>query len=100
MKRVCAIAAVLSGLAAADAAAQVPGGTPRIGYFESYANPKWAEAFQRGMSELGYVENRTIVIERRSAAGQLERLPDLVALFQNDLAHVHIRKCSRKEQVK
>jgi putative ABC transport system substrate-binding protein len=31
------------------------------------------------LSELGYVENRTIVIERRTAAGRGERLPDLAA---------------------
>jgi putative ABC transport system substrate-binding protein len=37
------------------------------------------EAFRQGLRELGYVEGRTIVIEWRSAEGQLDRLPSLAA---------------------
>jgi putative ABC transport system substrate-binding protein len=37
------------------------------------------EAFRQGLRELGYVEGKTIVIEWRSAEGQLERLPSLAA---------------------
>jgi putative ABC transport system substrate-binding protein len=81
VRRVCAIAAAIIGFgaAAADATAQAPSGVPRIGYLQTNATVGWFEAFQRGLSELGYVENRTIIIERRSAAGQIERLPDLAA---------------------
>jgi putative tryptophan/tyrosine transport system substrate-binding protein len=53
----------------------------RIGYLSVAlgANPQRAEAFRQGLRDLGYVENRNIVIESRSAEGYLERLPDLAA---------------------
>jgi putative ABC transport system substrate-binding protein len=59
--------------------AQGPTGAPRIGYLDGSDMPRRFEALQRGLSDLGYVENRTIVIERRSAAGQPGRLPELAA---------------------
>ncbi len=37
------------------------------------------EAFHEGLQELGYIEGRNIVIERRSAEGKPERLQDLAA---------------------
>ena len=37
------------------------------------------QAFRRGLRDLGYVEGRNIVIEFRSAEGNLERFPALVA---------------------
>ena len=81
MRRACAILAAIVGLGAvaSDAIAQAPSGVPRIGYLETFATPEYAEALRRGLSELGYVENRTIIIERRSASGRAERLPDLAA---------------------
>jgi putative ABC transport system substrate-binding protein len=87
---VCAIAIAIMGVgaSAADAIAQVPGGAPRIGYLEVTTALGWFEAFQRGLSELGYVENRTIIVERRSAAGQVERLPDLAAELVRLQPHV------------
>jgi len=81
MRLVCAVAAAFVGLgaAASDAIAQAPSGAPRIGYLETNATSGRFEAFQRGLSELGYVENRTIIIERRSSAGQAELFPNLAA---------------------
>jgi len=82
MRPVRLIAAALIGLggAGADAVAQQPGVPPRIGYLEAYATPAgWFESFRRGLRELGYVEGRTIIIERRLAGGRRARLQDLAA---------------------
>src|SRR3972149_9263714 len=35
------------------------------------------EAFRQGLRELGYVEGKTFVLERRYAEARTERLPDL-----------------------
>ena len=44
------------------------------------ANPaeSHARAFVHGMRDLGYIEGRNVIIERRSAEGRLERLPALM----------------------
>jgi putative tryptophan/tyrosine transport system substrate-binding protein len=41
--------------------------------------PQWFAAFLQGMRELGYIEGQNLVTERRSADGQPERLPALIA---------------------
>jgi putative tryptophan/tyrosine transport system substrate-binding protein len=53
----------------------------RIGYLAAdlKANPHFPEAFRQGLHDLGYVEGQNILIEYRSADGQLERLPTLAA---------------------
>ena len=53
--------------------------TARIGLLEASSLPARFEAFRQGLRELGYVEGQTIIIERRSAEGVLDRLPDLAA---------------------
>jgi putative ABC transport system substrate-binding protein len=71
----------LVGVLAAPLAAEVQPGTKiaRIGYPAAAmaANPHFPEAFRQGLRDLGYVEGRNILIEYRSAEGQLERLHDL-----------------------
>lgn len=73
----------LVALAPGDIAnAQPPPNTPRIGLL--FAPPESAhaplrEAFLKGLQDLGYVEGRTIVIEKRYAEGKPERLPQLAA---------------------
>ncbi len=53
---------------------------PVIGYLDVYSTPpRWAEAFRGGLRDLGYIENQTIIIEWRSAAGKTARLPGLAA---------------------
>jgi putative ABC transport system substrate-binding protein len=60
--------------------AQPPRRVYRIGYLGTTAAPLpvW-EAFLRGLSELGWVEGQTIVIEHRNAEERYERLPELAA---------------------
>src|SRR5262245_5705596 len=41
----------------------------------------YVTAFQRGLTEAGFVEGRNVMIDRRSANGQYERLPTLAAEF-------------------
>ena len=64
------------------AAAQQPARIPRIGILAgasaSNISPR-VEAFRQRLRELGYVEEKNIVIEYRYAEGNRERLPDLAA---------------------
>jgi putative tryptophan/tyrosine transport system substrate-binding protein len=64
------------------AAAQQPARIPRIGILAgasaSNVSPR-VEAFRQRLRELGYVEEKNIVIEYRYAEGKRERLPDLAA---------------------
>src|SRR4030095_11336099 len=64
------------------AKAQQPGKVPRIGFLITSSPSAIAprmDAFQQGLRELGYVEGKNIVIERRHAEGKLDRLPALAA---------------------
>jgi putative ABC transport system substrate-binding protein len=65
-----------------SAEAQQPRKIPRIGYLITSSPSAIAprmDAFQQGLRELGYVEGKNIVIERRHAEGKLDRLPELAA---------------------
>ena len=62
--------------------AQQPAKVPRIGYLAGAAISSLAariEAFRLGLRELGYVEGKNIVIEWRSAEGNLDRISELAA---------------------
>src|SRR5216117_3066607 len=64
------------------AQAQQPTKIPRIGYLGASpptTNPARIEAFRRGLRELGYVEEKNIVIEWRYAEGKPDGLPALAA---------------------
>src|SRR5215475_2704458 len=64
------------------AEAQQPGKVSRIGYLITSSPAAIAprmDAFQQGLRELGYVEGKNIVIERRHGEGKLDRLPELAA---------------------
>ena len=66
-------------------AQQTANTTPRIGFIFSAGasgdSSPWFEAFQQGLRDLGYVEGKNILIERRYGEGKLDRMPALV----NDL---------------
>ncbi len=58
--------------------AQRTGTMPRIGFLTPGPNPR-EPAFWQGMRDLGYVDGKTIVVDRRSAEGDFARLPALAA---------------------
>jgi putative tryptophan/tyrosine transport system substrate-binding protein len=72
----------LSALGVSPAVAQKAGGVPRVGLLtptvSSTAKPAW-DAFREAMKGLGYVEDKSVIYEYRSAEGALERLPQLAA---------------------
>jgi ABC-type uncharacterized transport system substrate-binding protein len=58
--------------------AQRAGTMPRIGFLTPGSNPR-EPPFWQGMRDLGYIEGKTIVVDRRSAEGDFARLPALAA---------------------
>src|SRR5215831_16046564 len=65
-----------------SASAQQPTKVPRIGSLyagDPSTQSARIEAFRQGLRDLGYVEGKNIVIERRYAEGKYDRLPALVA---------------------
>ena len=64
---------------------QEPRKTYRIGFLASGSPPETSassfpfDAFRRGLRELGYIENRNILLEVRYAKGDYDRLPHLAA---------------------
>jgi putative ABC transport system substrate-binding protein len=64
------------------ATAQQPTKIPRIGFLITSSPSAIAprmDAFRQGLRELGYVEGKNIVLERRHGDGQSDRLPALAA---------------------
>ena len=65
-----------------SADAQQPTKVPRVGYLLGVSPSAMAartDAFRDGLRDLGYVEGKNILIERRSAEGKFDRLPALAA---------------------
>jgi putative tryptophan/tyrosine transport system substrate-binding protein len=55
------------------------GGLSRVGYLESGVNPAAYDAFREALLDLGYVEGEHVVLDRRDAARDFERLPSMAA---------------------
>ena len=66
---------------AAAADAQQPASPRRVGVLLVTFSPesKEAQAFRQGLRDAGYVEGRDLVIEWRSANGDYDRVPELLA---------------------
>src|ERR1041385_5240010 len=63
------------------AEAQQPTKIPRVGFLGYFTNnPIRFEAFLQGMRELGYVDGKTVIIERRSGDRLAQRAVELVRL--------------------
>jgi putative ABC transport system substrate-binding protein len=76
------VIAIVTLARAADAIAQPEGRVPRIGNLSiggdpGRASPLWG-AFLEELKALGYTEGRNVLIERRLAGGDHQRLPGLV----------------------
>jgi putative ABC transport system substrate-binding protein len=67
------------------ARAQQPKEVPRIGYVASSGNRETpgprVEAFRQGLRDLGYIEEKNILVEYRYVEGKSDRAPSLVAEF-------------------
>jgi putative tryptophan/tyrosine transport system substrate-binding protein len=73
---------IMLAVVGGTAHAQQPKKTPRIGFLaatSSSTNPGRIEAFRQGLRDLGYVEEKNIIIEWRFAEGKLDRLPGFAA---------------------
>src|SRR6266567_6423056 len=80
----CIVTLTLSMLVVPLAAeAQPPIKVARVGWLSdgirAGARSHLHEAFLHGLRDLGYVEGENLIMERRDAEGQLERLPELAA---------------------
>ena len=78
----CALGVYFLALCATARAQQQK--VPRIGFLSTAALSSMSmsprlDAFRQGLRDIGYVEEKNIAIEYRSAEGKLDRLPDLAA---------------------
>jgi putative ABC transport system substrate-binding protein len=65
-----------------SAHAQQSAKIPRIGYLgggSAELEKAWLDAFLQGLRDLGYFEGKSVVVERRYAAGRYDQLPHLAA---------------------
>ena len=75
------LAAGITGIGSLAARAQQPRLPRHIGFLLLGLSPdsKAAQAFQQGLRDKGYIEGRDVVIDWRSAQGDYDRVPALVA---------------------
>ena len=74
------LAGTVAALSAARvAAAQPAGGLPRVGFL-FYGSPGPSpelKAFEKGLTDVGYIEAQNVAVDYRFADGRAERLPEL-----------------------
>src|SRR3954453_14853331 len=86
MRRRQFVAIAFAGMAAPTTVlAEQPARVARIGFLLVGLSPesKEAQSFRRGLRDAGYAEGRDIVIEWRSAKGDYDRVPGLLAELLN-----------------
>ena len=79
------ILSIATVLRAASAEAQPAKKMPRIGFLATNRTPR-TEAFRQGLRDLGYIEDKNILIEYRFAEGAPARLP----LLAGELVHLNV----------
>ena len=79
LTRVIAIVSIVLGALLVPCQGQQAAKLPRVGFLapQGRSLPLF-DAFRQGLSDLGYVEGRNIVIEARFAEGQYDRFPELL----------------------
>jgi ABC-type uncharacterized transport system substrate-binding protein len=73
-------------LAVSLAQAQQPTKVPRIGYVGPATTDPRTASFRQGLRDLGYTEEKNILVEYRYVGGKLDRFPDVVA----ELVHLNV----------
>ena len=85
---VALVAVILASIRLAEA--QQPAKVPRIGFLTNNSPttfPAGDAAFRLGLRELGYIEDKSIIIEWRYAEGQPGRLQEMLKeLIRSDVA--------------
>ncbi len=59
--------------------AQQPAKVPRIGYVGPGTNDPRTASFRQGLRDLGYTEEKNILVEYRYVGGKADRYPDVIA---------------------
>ena len=79
-RRVVSILLAAGFVFPAAARAQQPAKIPRVGYLDAAStSAERIEAFRQGLRDLGYVDGKNIVVDRKSADGRVDRLAALAA---------------------
>ena len=85
------VVVIVAVLVAQAASAQQGARVARVGYLaasHAMENDELAAAFLRGLEDLGYIQGRNIVFEKRTAHGRIDRLPALADELVR--ANVHV----------
>jgi len=78
LKTAIVVSAVLLAISV-SAQAQQPTKVPRIGYVGPLTTDPRTASFRQGLRDLGYSEEKNILVEYRYVGGKVDRFPDVVA---------------------